>query len=114
MRSEPRSDGRSQLMVVWLGRFGLVLAAVWGFSEATLFFIVPDVIVGLIALHHPRKALWAGGAAVAGACVGGALLYAVGSQIGADLRSVWTPFRRSTRRCSTEPMTRWLRTEAWR
>ena len=88
MRSEPGSDGRSQVMVVWLGRFGLVLAAIWGFSEATVFFIVPDAIVGLIALHHPRKALWAGGAAVAGACVGGVLLYAIGSQIGDDLRGV--------------------------
>ncbi len=75
-------------MVVWLGRFGLVLAAAWGFAEATLFFIVPDVIVGLIALHHPRKALWAGAVAVAGACVGGALLYVIGSQAGNDLRGV--------------------------
>ena len=79
---------RSQAIVVWLGRFGLTLAAVWGFAEATLFFIVPDVVVGLIALHHPRKALWAGMAAVAGACVGGALLYVIGSQVGDDLRGV--------------------------
>ena len=75
-------------MVGWLGRFGLVLAAVWGFAEATLFFIVPDVIVGLIALHFPRKALWAGVAAVAGACVGGAMLYVIGGQVGDDLRVV--------------------------
>lgn len=75
-------------MVVWFGRFGLVLAAVWGFAEATLFFVVPDLVVGLIALHHPRKALWAGVAAVAGACFGGALLQVMASQIGDDLRGV--------------------------
>jgi hypothetical protein len=53
-----------------------------------VFFIVPDVVVGLVGLHHPRKAISAGAAAVAGACVGGALLYVVGNGIGADLRAV--------------------------
>ena len=65
-----------------------MLSAVWGFAEATLFFIVPDVIVGFVGLHHPRKALVAGAAAVGGACVGGALLYVVGRQVGGDLRGV--------------------------
>ena len=42
-------------------------AAVWGFAEATLFFIVPDVLLSWIALHAPRKALVACLWAVVGA-----------------------------------------------
>jgi hypothetical protein len=64
------------------------MAAIWGFAEATLFFVVPDVIVGLIGLRYPRKALAAGLAAVAGACAGGAVVYLVGIEVGDDLRVV--------------------------
>lgn len=68
--------------------WALGLPALWGFAEATLFFVVPDLIVGLVALFHPRKGWSAGVAAVAGACVGGAVLYLIGHQIDTDLREV--------------------------
>jgi membrane protein YqaA with SNARE-associated domain len=53
----------------------MLVAALWGFSEATLFFIVPDVFLTVVALRDRRAALLACGAAVAGALAGGLLLY---------------------------------------
>ena len=53
------------------------LAALWGFAEATLFFIVPDVLLTFIAIRHGwRQAAMASLAAAAGATIGGALMYA--------------------------------------
>ncbi|MDP3984037.1 MAG: hypothetical protein Q8Q52_03405, partial [Acidimicrobiia bacterium] len=60
----------------------------WGVAEATLFFIVPDVIVGVLALFRPRRAMAAAGAAIAGALVGGVLLYLVATWLGPELRDV--------------------------
>ena len=55
----------------------LVIALLWGLAEGTLFFIVPDVYLGLVALLHWRKGLLATLAAVAGAMIGGAIMYAL-------------------------------------
>ena len=66
----------------------LIAAMLWGFAEATLFFIVPDVIVGLVALREPRRSLWVGLAAVTGACCGGAALYTLVPQIGRDIEDM--------------------------
>ena len=53
-----------------------LIAALWGFAEATMFFIVPDVWLSFVALHKGfRGALWAVSFAVTGAIVGGALVY---------------------------------------
>ncbi|MGH6960174.1 MAG: hypothetical protein ACREE7_06815, partial [Dongiaceae bacterium] len=55
---------------------GLNLAALlWGFAEATLFFIVPDVLLTALAIWRGRRvaliaAIWA----VAGALIGGAVM----------------------------------------
>lgn len=57
------------------GRF----AAAWGFAEASLFFIVPDVLLSAIALRHRRAALRASFWATAGALAGGAAMYAWGA-----------------------------------
>jgi hypothetical protein len=62
-------------VVPWLERWGIAASFAWGLAEATLFFIVPDVIVGAVALVAPRKAVRAAGAAVAGAVAGGAVLF---------------------------------------
>lgn len=51
------------------------LAAAWGFAEATLFFVVPDVLLTRIALDRAGRALVAAGWAVAGALAGGALMW---------------------------------------
>jgi membrane protein YqaA with SNARE-associated domain len=55
----------------------IVIAFLWGLAEATLFFIVPDVYLGLVALFNWRRGAWATAAAVAGAMVGGAVMYAL-------------------------------------
>lgn len=51
-----------------------LFALLWGFAEATLFFIVPDVLLSLIALESRRRAWIASGFAVAGALLGGGLM----------------------------------------
>ncbi len=46
----------------------MIAAVVWGFAEATLFFLVPDILLSLVAL---RACL----AAVGGALAGGLLMF---------------------------------------
>jgi membrane protein YqaA with SNARE-associated domain len=58
---------------------GLMLAAaVWGFAEATLFFVVPDVLITWLAGRELRRGLWAALGATAGALLGGLLMFAWG------------------------------------
>ena len=51
------------------------LAAIWGLAEATVFFIVPDVLLTAVALKDGKRAtklcLWT----LAGALVGGAIMF---------------------------------------
>jgi hypothetical protein len=74
--------------VSWLDRWGVPACFLWGVAEATLFFVVPDVIVGLVALYRPRKALRAAAAAIGGALVGGLALYLTTRAVGLDMRNV--------------------------
>jgi membrane protein YqaA with SNARE-associated domain len=62
----------------------MAVALGWGFAEATIFFIVPDVWIGLLALFSWRAGLRAVIWAVAGALIGGALMYAIGAQVPPD------------------------------
>lgn len=57
----------------------IALAAVWGFCEATVFFIVPDVLLSTIALTRPKLAIRASLAALGGALAGGALMWQLGA-----------------------------------
>ncbi len=57
------------------GRLGLVLVFVWGFAEATVWPIIPDVIVGLLALVMPCRAVRLFVAMTAGAVAGSAVLW---------------------------------------
>jgi len=51
-------------------------AVLWGLAEATLFFIVPDVLLSYATLRRGlRAALLTGVLAVAGALLGGAAMY---------------------------------------
>ena len=59
----------------WLERWGVAGSFAWGLAEATLFFVIPDVIVGAVALFVPRKAVWAATAAIGGAVLGGVVLF---------------------------------------
>jgi len=61
------------------GRGTATTAALWGFAEATLFFLVPDVYLSRVALEAPRRALRACLWALLGALAGGALMYGWGS-----------------------------------
>ena len=56
--------------------WGYALAAAWGFAEAILFFLVPDVIITLIAIRHGFQRAWIAAAwAALGAVIGGAVIY---------------------------------------
>lgn len=57
----------------------VAISFLWGLAEATVFFIVPDVALGLIALFVPRLAAAAVGVALAGALLGGTISYAAGA-----------------------------------
>ena len=53
----------------------LAASGVWGYAEATRFFVVPDVLVGWIALHGTRHGIRSALAATAGAVLGGAAVH---------------------------------------
>jgi membrane protein YqaA with SNARE-associated domain len=57
------------------------VAFLWGFAEATLFFIIPDVLLGAVALFAPRAAPRVLTYTLAGALAGGALTYGVSSEL---------------------------------
>ena len=60
----------------------LVAAALWGFAEATLFFVVPDIIVTYIAMRRGMRAAVVGAAvAVVGAVAGGVVMYLWGAHL---------------------------------
>lgn len=53
-----------------------LLAALWGAAEASLFFVVPDVVIGYVALRRGwRLGLAAAAGAALGAVLGGAVIY---------------------------------------
>jgi membrane protein YqaA with SNARE-associated domain len=54
-------------------------AFLWGLAEATLFFLVPDILLGFLALFNWRRALLATSLTVAGALVGGAIMFGLGA-----------------------------------
>ena len=62
-------------------RCAAAVAIGWGLAEATLFFLVPDVWIGLLALFDWRAGLRAVGWAVAGALIGGAIMYGIGARL---------------------------------
>ncbi|MDH3228846.1 MAG: hypothetical protein OEN55_03530 [Alphaproteobacteria bacterium] len=58
----------------------MLIAGIWGFAEATLFFVVPDVWLTLIAVRRGLvPAFMACGWALAGALVGGLAMYSWGA-----------------------------------
>jgi len=57
---------------------GYLIAAFLGFAEATLFFIVPDVWISLLALRSGHDALIACLYTLGGAIIGGIIMYYLG------------------------------------
>jgi membrane protein YqaA with SNARE-associated domain len=66
----------------WPERWGIPLCFGWGFAEATVFFIVPDVAVGAVSLFAPQRSLRASISAVVGAAIGGSVLYVMTRRFG--------------------------------
>ncbi len=67
----------------------LAIATLWGFAEATLFFIVPDVWISLVAMRRGWKsAMLAACLACMGALIGGAVMYLWGSRDAESARHV--------------------------
>jgi hypothetical protein len=56
-------------------RGALLFSFAWGLAEATFFFFVPDIILTFLAIRNFRTALRASLAALAGALIGGVLMY---------------------------------------
>ena len=84
---EPTSRGDRRPPVDLIG------VGVWGFAEATFFFLVPDVLLTAIALRDLRRALWACVLAAATALGGGLVMYGWGAHSVEQARSVldWIP-----------------------
>ncbi len=68
--ADPRADESA-------GRRWLLASAVWGAAEATVFFVVPDVLTSYRALRRWRDGFAACIAALGGALTGGMFLYAL-------------------------------------
>jgi membrane protein YqaA with SNARE-associated domain len=60
------------------GHGALWLAFVWGLAEATFFFVVPDVLTSRLVLQKPRVGFAACFSSLAGALLGGMVLYHLG------------------------------------
>jgi membrane protein YqaA with SNARE-associated domain len=56
-------------------RQALFVAFLWGLAEATIFFLVPDILLGLVVLFSWRKGLMSTVFTLAGAMIGGAIMY---------------------------------------
>lgn len=53
----------------------MLLSFIWGFFEATVFFIIPDVVLTFIAIHGFTAGLNGSLIALAGALLGGTFMY---------------------------------------
>lgn len=58
----------------------LFIAFFWALAEATLFFIVPDVLFTYLVLLNLKLALWGSLFALVGALIGGAVMYQWGKK----------------------------------
>lgn len=62
-----------KLWILWAG-------VAWGFAEATLFFIVPDVLLTLVALYSLRRSIKLVAFILLGALVGGTVMFYQGAK----------------------------------
>lgn len=84
------SSGYLRLEQHAASRAPILIGFLWGLAEATLFFVVPDVYLGLVALFNWRRGAWTTAAAAAGAMIGGAGMYALAAQDAQALTQVLT------------------------
>lgn len=60
------------------------VAAAWGFAEATVFFVVPDVWTSWVGMRRPKRALGTTLSALGGAMLGGAATFAWAQRVPAE------------------------------
>ena len=70
-------------------RLANTLAALWGLAEATVFFIVPDVLLSWLATRSLRGALIACLFALLGALVGGTAIWLIAQRDPEPLRNLF-------------------------
>src|SRR5579864_4026571 len=73
-----KSSSEPQTPAFTLGPWSLWAGFIWGFAEATLFFIVPDVLLTFIALYSFRRSVKVLAFILLGALVGGTLMLYAG------------------------------------
>jgi hypothetical protein len=78
--SDNSKSTQSQWLSLLLGTQGLIVAALWGFAEGTLFFIVPDLILTLTALFSLKRACLQAVVVTAGALIAGSLMFSWSTQ----------------------------------
>ena len=66
-----------------------LLATAWGIAEATVFFIVPDVLLSWLALRNRRLALVACLFALLGALIGGTAVWIIGQDNPEPVRNLF-------------------------
>jgi hypothetical protein len=66
-----------------------IVAFVWGMAEATLFFIVPDVWLSIIAVKNLKNGLIACCWALAGALIGGSAIYLLSRNSAINLLEIY-------------------------
>lgn len=77
-----------RLRAALLSSPALWAAGLWGFAEATLFFVVPDVLFTLTTLFAARRGLWQMGVSILGAVLAGAVMYSWAATSPAQARAV--------------------------
>jgi len=65
---------------IWIGAF-------WGLAEATVFFLVPDILITASALFSPKKGFAQVMAVLIGALLGGGLMYTAADKYPDDAKN---------------------------
>lgn len=73
---QPSTDPPASANLVERGILWVGLA--WGFAEATLFFLVPDVLFTVVALYSPRRSVKLVAFILLGAMAGGTVMFYLG------------------------------------
>src|SRR6476620_2360285 len=80
--NEPQTpDTTFRPWVLWVG-------LLWGLAEATLFFIVPDVLLTLVALFSFRRAARVLAYILLGALAGGTIMFYLGAKNPAEAKAI--------------------------
>jgi membrane protein YqaA with SNARE-associated domain len=85
---EEKKLSEAPVPVFTLRPWSLWAGFLWGFAEATLFFIVPDVLLTFIALYSFRRSFKVLAFILLGALVGGTLMFFVGHRSPEQSRAV--------------------------